>query len=186
MTLEREAKIQKELKRRDNKRVAKGSFKKLGRQIRGHINPSSLKKTSLTRLERPDQDGVWKEIQGQGPIEEHIAQRNVEQFSNAGKPPFGYTELGEVLGHTGYSPLAEDILDGKSDHPALTNEAMHAIIKQLRHDTLVLRAERHSGDRPAGSYGLLFTRDEKGRGGKGKLARRQSATRESKRVEKRN
>jgi hypothetical protein len=60
MTLEREAKIQKKLKRRENKRVSQGSFKKLGRQIRGYINPSSIKKTSLTRLEIPDQDGVWK------------------------------------------------------------------------------------------------------------------------------
>jgi hypothetical protein len=32
MTLEREAKIQKELKQRENKRVDQGSFKKLGRQ----------------------------------------------------------------------------------------------------------------------------------------------------------
>jgi hypothetical protein len=60
MTLEREATIQKELKRRKNKRVSQGSFKKLGRQIRGHINPSSLKKTSLTRLDIPDKDRVWK------------------------------------------------------------------------------------------------------------------------------
>jgi hypothetical protein len=60
MTLEREAKIQKEFKRRENKRVSQGSFKKLGRHIRGHINPRSLKKTSLKRLGIPDQDGVWK------------------------------------------------------------------------------------------------------------------------------
>jgi hypothetical protein len=64
MTLEREANIQKELERRENKRVYQGSFKKLGRKIRGNINPSSLKKTSMTRLEIPDQDGVWKLIQG--------------------------------------------------------------------------------------------------------------------------
>jgi hypothetical protein len=137
MTLEREAKIQKELKRRDNKWVSQGSFKKLGRQIRGHVNPSSLKKTSLTRLEIPDQDGVWKEIQGKGPMEEHIAHRNVEQFSHAGKTPFGYTELGDALGHTGDSPLAEYILDGKSDHPALTNEALRTTVKQLRRHPVI-------------------------------------------------
>jgi hypothetical protein len=121
MTLEREAKIQKELKRREKKRVAQGSFKKLGRQIRGHTNPSSLKKTSLTRLKIPYQDGVWKKIQGKGPIEEHIAHRNVEQFSHAGKILFGYMELGEALGHTGDSPIGEDILEGKADHPSLTD-----------------------------------------------------------------
>jgi hypothetical protein len=137
MTLEREAKIQKELKRRENKRVSQGSFKKLERQIRGYINPISLNKTSLTSLEIPDQDGVWKEIQGKGPMEEHIAQRNVEQFSHAGKTPFGYTELGDALGHTGDSPLAEDILDGKAYHPALTHEALHAIIKQPRRHPVI-------------------------------------------------
>jgi hypothetical protein len=137
MTLEREAKIQKELKRCENHRVSQGSFKKLGRQIRGHINPSSLKKTSLTRLKIPDQDGVWKEIQGKGPMEEHIAQRNMEQFSHAGKTPFGYTELGDALGHTGDSPLAGDILDGKVYHPALTDEALHAIVKQLRRHPVI-------------------------------------------------
>jgi hypothetical protein len=56
----------------------------------------------------------------------------VEQFSHAGKTPFGYTELGEALGHTGDSPLAEYILDGKAYQPALTYEALHAIVKQLR------------------------------------------------------
>jgi hypothetical protein len=137
MTLEREAKIQKELKRCENKRVSKGSFKNLGRQIRGYINPSSLKKTSMTRLEIPYQDGVWKEIQGKGPMEEHIAQRNVEQFSHAGKAPFGYMELGDGLGHTCNSPLADDILAGKADHPALTNEDMHAILKQLRRHPVI-------------------------------------------------
>jgi hypothetical protein len=70
-------------------------------------------------------------------MEEHIAQRNVEQFSHAGKTPFGYTELGDALGHTGNSPLAEDILDGKADHPALTNEALHAIVKQLRRHPVI-------------------------------------------------
>jgi hypothetical protein len=60
MTLEREARIQKELKRRGNNWVYQGSFKKLGRQIRGHINPSRLKKNRPTRFKIPDQDGVWK------------------------------------------------------------------------------------------------------------------------------
>jgi hypothetical protein len=70
-------------------------------------------------------------------MEEHITQRNVDQFSHAGKTPFGYTELGDALGHTGDSPLAEDFLDGKADHPALTNEALHAIVKQPRRHPMI-------------------------------------------------
>jgi hypothetical protein len=82
--LEREELILKELKRRENKRVTARSFKKVGRQIRGHVKPSSLKNTSLTRLEVQDSTGIWKQIQGKESIEEHIAQQNVEQFSYAG------------------------------------------------------------------------------------------------------
>jgi hypothetical protein len=64
LVLEREELILKEIKRRDNKRVIARSFKKMGRQIRGHVKPSSLKNTSLTRLEVQDETGIWKQIQG--------------------------------------------------------------------------------------------------------------------------
>jgi hypothetical protein len=61
----------------------------------------------------------------------------VEQFFHAGKTPFGYTELGDTIGNTVDSPLAEDILDGKSYHPALTDEALHTIFKQLRRHPVI-------------------------------------------------
>jgi hypothetical protein len=54
LSLEREELILKEIKRRENKRVTAMSFKKMGRQIRGHVKPSSLKNTSLTNLEVQD------------------------------------------------------------------------------------------------------------------------------------
>jgi hypothetical protein len=92
LTLEREELILKEIKRRENKRVTASSFNKMGRQIRGHIiKPSSLKITSLRRLEVQDATWIWKQIQGKESIEEHIAQRNMEHLSHAGKTPFGYT-----------------------------------------------------------------------------------------------
>jgi hypothetical protein len=112
LALEREELILKEIKRRENTRVITGSFKKMVRQIRGHVKPSSLKKTILTRLEVQDATGIWKQIQGKEYIEEHIAQKNMEQFSHAGNTPFGYTPLAEELGHTGDTQMAEDILDG--------------------------------------------------------------------------
>jgi hypothetical protein len=89
--LEHDELILKEIKRRENKCVNARSFKKMGRQIRGHVKPSSLKKTSLTRLEVQDPTGIWKQIQVKESIREHIAQRNMEHFSHAGNTPFGYT-----------------------------------------------------------------------------------------------
>jgi hypothetical protein len=89
LALECEELILKEIKRRENKRVIARSFKKMGRQIIGHVKPSSLKKTSLTRLEVQDETGIWKQKQGKESIEEHIAKRNMEQFSHSGKTPFG-------------------------------------------------------------------------------------------------
>jgi hypothetical protein len=121
--------ILKEIKRRENKRVTASSFNKMGRSIRGHVKPSSLKKTSLTVSEVKDATRIWKQIQGKESIEEHIAHRNVEQLSHAGKTPFGYTPLGEELGHTGDTKMAEDILEGTLEHEALRDEAIQAIVK---------------------------------------------------------
>jgi hypothetical protein len=60
-------------------------------------------------------------------VEEHLIERNVEQFSHAGATPLGYTDLGRELGHTGDTPMAEAILDGTFEH-----EALAAILQQLR------------------------------------------------------
>jgi hypothetical protein len=73
----------------------------MGRQIREHVKPSSLNKTSLTRLEVQDTTGIWKQIQEKVSIKEHIGQRNMEQFSHAGKTPLVYIPLWEDLGNTG-------------------------------------------------------------------------------------
>jgi hypothetical protein len=56
----------------------------------------------------------------------------VEQFSHAGSPPFGYTPLGKELGHTGNSPMADEIYNGTLDHEDLNDEAINDIVIQLR------------------------------------------------------
>jgi hypothetical protein len=61
-----------------------------------------------------------------------LIKRNVEQFSHAGATPFGYTDLGKDLGHTGDSQMAQDIYDGNLQHVALSDEAIYAIVVQLR------------------------------------------------------
>jgi hypothetical protein len=65
-------------------------------------------------------------------VEEHLIERNVEQFSHAGATPLGYTDMGRELGHTGGTPMAEAIIDGTFEHDSLTDEALAAILKQLR------------------------------------------------------
>jgi hypothetical protein len=46
--------------------------------------------------------------------------------------PWGYTNLGRELGHTGDTPMAEAILDGTFEHESLKDEALAAILQQLR------------------------------------------------------
>jgi hypothetical protein len=57
---------------------------------------------------------------------------NVEQFSHAGATPFGYTELGKDLGHTGDSQMAQEIYYGTLEHDALSDGARYEIVAQLR------------------------------------------------------
>jgi hypothetical protein len=130
--IEREENIELEVKARENRRNTQGYFRKLGRQIRGHVKPNLKKKSSLTRVSVPDDgsEGLWQQIIGI--LEGHLIKRNVEQFSHAGATPFGYTELGKYLGHTGDSQMAQYIYDGTLEHDALSDGAIHAIVAQLR------------------------------------------------------
>jgi hypothetical protein len=58
-------------------------------------------------------------------------------LANAGTTPFGYTELGKELGHTGDSDMAENILNGTLEHEFINNEAICAIVGQLKkHPTI--------------------------------------------------
>jgi hypothetical protein len=96
--LEREELILKEIKRREHKRTTARSSKKPRRQIRGHdVKPSSLEKNSITRLGVQDAAGIWKQIHRKESIEEHIAQRNVEQVSHTGKTPLDILHWGRNL-----------------------------------------------------------------------------------------
>jgi hypothetical protein len=46
-------------------------------------------------------------------------------------PPFGYTDLGKDIGHTGESQMAQDIYDATLEHDALSDGSINAIIVQL-------------------------------------------------------
>jgi hypothetical protein len=83
--IEREYRIQHELKSRKNKRTSQKTFRKLGRQIRGQVKPNSAKKSSLSKVTVPEKNGTWKQIIGKDDLEDHLIQRNVEQFSLTGE-----------------------------------------------------------------------------------------------------
>jgi hypothetical protein len=53
--------------------------------------------------------------------------------------PFGYTTLGEELGNTGDTPMADDIYNGTLEHRSLTDHAIKAIVKQLRKHPLLTK-----------------------------------------------
>jgi hypothetical protein len=65
-------------------------------------------------------------------VESHLIDRNVEQFSHAGTTLCGYTALVKELGHTGDSDMAENILNGTLDHECMDNEAVRAIVGNLK------------------------------------------------------
>jgi hypothetical protein len=91
---EREERIEKEVKQRKTRRSTQKSFRKLGYQIRGNQKPNSTKKLSLNILDVKTEDCLWQQIVGKTQVEEHLIERNVEQFSHAGTTPLGYTDMG--------------------------------------------------------------------------------------------
>jgi hypothetical protein len=127
----REERIDKEVKQRETRRSTQKSFQKLGYQIRGHVKPNSKNKSYFNRLDVQMEDGLWHQIVGKNQVEEHLIERNFEQFSHIGATPLGYKELGQELGHTGDTPMAGGILDSTFEHDALSDDALSAIVKKL-------------------------------------------------------
>jgi hypothetical protein len=84
--------VAKLLKTRENRKTAKRSWKKLGRQIRGIIKPETLKRSGLTKIEVPD-GGEWKKVEDKEIMEDHLMELNIEQLSHAGNTPFEYSDL---------------------------------------------------------------------------------------------
>jgi hypothetical protein len=102
--------VQKEINSRENRKTIKCLSQKLEHQIRGHLKPHTLQKSKLTAVEFPGADpGTWSRVYTKEQVEELLSNRNNEQFSHAGDTPFGYTALGDELGHTGDTPMSDDI-----------------------------------------------------------------------------
>jgi hypothetical protein len=99
--VEKEILVEKEVKVRENRKTAQRSWRKLGRQAKGHIKINTLKRSKLMHVEVPiNNETTWTKIEDKDKVEHNLIARNVEQFSHAGATPFGYTYLGRELGHT--------------------------------------------------------------------------------------
>jgi hypothetical protein len=123
-----------------NRRTAKLSWQKLGRQIRGHLKPHTLQKIKLTAVEVSGaDDGSWSRIDTKEQVEALLIDRNFEQLSHAGNTPFGYTTLGDELGRTCDTLMADDIYNGTLEHRSLTDHAIQAIVKELRKHPLLTK-----------------------------------------------
>jgi hypothetical protein len=72
-------------------------------------------------------------------VEALLIDRNIEQFSHAGNTPFGYTALGDELGHTGDTLMADYIYNGTLEHISLTDPDIREIVKQLRKHPLLTK-----------------------------------------------
>jgi hypothetical protein len=81
--IEREENTRLEVKAQENRRNTQGSFKKIGRQIRGHVKPNSNKKSSLTRVSVPDagSPGLWQQLIGKDELEEHLIKHNFHMLN---------------------------------------------------------------------------------------------------------
>jgi hypothetical protein len=84
---EKEILVEKEVKVRDNRKTAQRSWRKMVRQIRGHLKPNTLQRIKLMHVEVPsNNETTWTKIEDKDKVEHHLIARNVEQFSHAGEP----------------------------------------------------------------------------------------------------
>jgi hypothetical protein len=91
----------------------------------------------LSKVTVPETDGTWTHIIGKDDLEDHLIQRNVEQFSLAGETPFGYSPLGKELGHAGDSEMVDAIHEGTLEHESLSDAAINTVVNQLmKHSAL--------------------------------------------------
>jgi hypothetical protein len=56
--VEKKILVERELKTRENRRTAQRSWRKMGRQIWGHLKPNTLKRSKLMHVEVPNDDGT--------------------------------------------------------------------------------------------------------------------------------
>jgi hypothetical protein len=76
--VEKEILVEKEVKVRKNRKAAQRLWRKLGRQVRGHIKPNTAKRSKLMHIEVPSNNEMtWTKIEDKDKVEHHLIARNV-------------------------------------------------------------------------------------------------------------
>jgi hypothetical protein len=61
--------VEKEVKVRENRKTAQRSWRKMCRQIRGHIKPKTLQRSKLIYAEVPSKnETIWKKIENKDEV----------------------------------------------------------------------------------------------------------------------
>jgi hypothetical protein len=107
-------------------------FTMLRFDIKGFINPDSIKINAITRV-NVTIDGRITPLTTNNEIEHNLLQHNPHSYWAAGSTPFGHTPPGRSLGPTGDSPLANSILDGTFTHPNLAFKVFTSQLRQRPH-----------------------------------------------------
>jgi hypothetical protein len=77
--VEKEILVEREVKTRENGRMAQRSWRKMGRKIWGRLKPNTLKRSKLMHFEVSNDGGtVWTKIENKEEVESHLIDRNVE------------------------------------------------------------------------------------------------------------
>jgi hypothetical protein len=113
--LERENHIDRNLKYTSNATARRNLFTLLTFDMKGFIDPYSIKRNTLTRVDVKINNQV-SPLMTKNKIKYHLLKRNPQACWAAGSTPFGHTDLGRAPRPTGYSPLTESILDGSFSH----------------------------------------------------------------------
>jgi hypothetical protein len=96
--------------------------------IKGFINPSSIKLSALTIINTTTND-VFSSLTTKRELEDNLLLRNHKAYRASGSTPFGHNALGHQLIYTGDSPLDESILDGSFTH---SNPEILAVTSNLQ------------------------------------------------------
>jgi hypothetical protein len=125
--LHREELVEIQLKQMINKEDKNRLFLILHRDIKGAINPASIIRYPMARIDVTVEDGTVMDETTKEGTEEHLLERNTKVYRAVGLTTFGDSDLCLRLAPCGSPPLATGIIEGSFEHGKF---AIDAIVKE--------------------------------------------------------